>query len=256
MKPFGSIFNAFPYITLTTADDVKITVKNNFYTKVAFKLLGMPHVGIRLRGKKILTNLPEKINRMLDAGCGTGIYSFTLAKKAKKIEAVDIAKDKVDYVRNVNIFKNINFDLGDLTKLKFKDDGFDLIICSDVLEHIKEHEKAFSELSRVLAKGGTLLITVPYNSRKNKIIFKKYGHERPGYNNEIMQKLCRKNGLKLIKSEGYSRDASEKFSNITDEKLVYNKPVLGLVFIPYTGFLCFVIKYLEIPSRMEYFLRL
>ncbi len=230
--PFGSVFHKFPYVSLTTADNVKIEFINNFITRLAFKILGMPHVGLRLRSRKIMQNIPNKIEKFLDAGCGTGIYSFELAGKAKNIEAVDIAQEKVDYANKVNIFKDIHFQKGDLCSIKFKDENFDLIICSDVLEHIKNHEKAFSELTRVLKKEGTLLISVPFDSKKNRIVYRKYGHERPGYNVKDMTKLCAKNKVKLIRSEGYSRDSAEVFSRLTDEKLVNNKPLLGLMFYP------------------------
>lgn len=230
--PFGSIFHKFPYITLTTAEDVEVRFNNNFISRLGFKILGMPHVGLRLRSKKILNNLPVKKTKMLDAGCGSGIYSFSLANQIGLIEAVDIEKEKIDYVKDVNIFNNINFSIGDLCKLKFENESFDLIICSDVIEHIKDHEMAFSELARVLKKGGTLLVSAPFDSKKNRRVFRKYGHERPGYKTGYMEKLCEKNDLSLIKSEGYSRDSTEYFSNITDEKLVNNKILLGLLFYP------------------------
>jgi 2-polyprenyl-3-methyl-5-hydroxy-6-metoxy-1,4-benzoquinol methylase len=52
------------------------------------------------------------------------------------------------------------------TDLTFASYSFDLIICSDVLEHIKEDERAFYHLGRVIKKSGTLLITFPYDSKK------------------------------------------------------------------------------------------
>ncbi len=59
--------------------------------------------------------------------------------------------------------QNIN-----LTNLKFNDNFFDIIICNHVLEHIQDHNKAISEMYRVLKKGGIGIITVPINENLNK----------------------------------------------------------------------------------------
>ena len=45
--------------------------------------------------------------------------------------------------------------------MPFKDSYFDKVIFTEVLEHLKNEEKAISEISRVLKKGGTLLLTTP-----------------------------------------------------------------------------------------------
>ena len=171
------------------------------------------------------------MGRMLDAGFGTGVYSFVLANIVKKIEAIDIDKEKVDYVKKVSPFNNINFQRMDLTKLTFEDSCFDLIICSDVLELIKNDDVAFNELARVLSRGGTLIITVPYGSDRNKRYYKEYGHVRPGYTKRDIQDLCIENNLTIVKSEVYSYDTAEKTLAI-NYKYVNNKVLLGLLFYP------------------------
>ena len=49
----------------------------------------------------------------------------------------------------------------DVTDLPFPDNAFDLVICSEVLEHIPDHEKAVSELIRVLRPNKDLVVSVP-----------------------------------------------------------------------------------------------
>ena len=56
----------------------------------------------------------------------------------------------------------------DLTDLPFPAATFDLIICNHVLEHISDHRKALSEISRVLRSGGRALITVPIDRDRQK----------------------------------------------------------------------------------------
>ena len=52
----------------------------------------------------------------------------------------------------------------DITRMIFKDNSFDLIICVHVLEHIPDDNAAMKELQRVLRPGGSALIMVPYNA--------------------------------------------------------------------------------------------
>jgi len=51
----------------------------------------------------------------------------------------------------------------DLEKTSFTDDSLDLIITQDVFEHIKNPERAFGEIFRILRPGGRHIFTVPYN---------------------------------------------------------------------------------------------
>jgi len=56
----------------------------------------------------------------------------------------------------------------DITTLTFKNETFDLIVSSDVLEHVPVLEKAFSETARVLRPGGCHLFTVPPRAKTKK----------------------------------------------------------------------------------------
>jgi hypothetical protein len=50
----------------------------------------------------------------------------------------------------------------DITCMSFADEIFDMGVCLEVLEHIPDYKKAFSELARVTSKGGSMFITVPF----------------------------------------------------------------------------------------------
>ena len=55
----------------------------------------------------------------------------------------------------------------DLRNLQYKDNVFDIIVCSAVLEHIKEDMLAMKEMYRVLKKGGIALIQIPMGYYKD-----------------------------------------------------------------------------------------
>jgi SAM-dependent methyltransferase len=60
--------------------------------------------------------------------------------------------------------------LTDLTSLAFRDNSFSLVLCSHVLEHVRDDHAALAEIARVVAFGATVLILVPtwkpWNSRR------------------------------------------------------------------------------------------
>jgi SAM-dependent methyltransferase len=53
----------------------------------------------------------------------------------------------------------------DITDICFSDESYDYIVCNHVLEHIPDDKKAFSELYRVLKKGGTAFLSVPIKGK-------------------------------------------------------------------------------------------
>jgi predicted TPR repeat methyltransferase len=250
--PFGSIFHTFDRVLLT-GDITHLSFKNNYLTRLGFKFLGIPHIGLRLRARKINKHIPLRVTRMLDAGFGTGVYSFTLANKVKNIKAVDINTEKVEYVKQVNPFDNLTFQIMDLTNLTYADSRFDLIICSDVLEFIKNDEAAFSELARVLNSSGTLLMTVPYDSDKNRKWYKDSGHERPGYTKRDIEDLCIKNNLRIVNSEGYLYDVAEKLFETNFN--INNKVLLCLSFYP-LYFVALISEYLASGSSNGIFFKI
>jgi ubiquinone/menaquinone biosynthesis C-methylase UbiE len=84
----------------------------------------------------------------LDAGCGTSPY----AKYFPNRIGLDITKRKgadIDVVASIY-------------KLPFKDENFDNILCTEVLEHLSTPEKAIQEMKRVLKKGGYLILTTRF----------------------------------------------------------------------------------------------
>jgi len=61
-------------------------------------------------------------------------------------------------------------DFADLQNLAFADETFDVIITSDVFEHVREDLKGYQEVYRTLKKGGTFVLTVPYDHQREKTI--------------------------------------------------------------------------------------
>lgn len=104
----------------------------------------------------------EKPSKILDVGCGRGFYVNALSKYpfVKKVYGVDVSSSYISIAKKTKNSK-ANFIKASIYKLPFKDKEFDLVICSEVLEHLKKEYAGLREIRRVLKHGGILLITVP-----------------------------------------------------------------------------------------------
>jgi 2-polyprenyl-6-hydroxyphenyl methylase/3-demethylubiquinone-9 3-methyltransferase len=96
--------------------------------------------------------------RLLDAGCGTGLFSQAAARRGARVTSLDVGPKLL-----AEVAKKCESELvvGDTTALPFDDGSFELIISTEVIEHTVDPRVAARELARVLAPGGTLLITTP-----------------------------------------------------------------------------------------------
>jgi SAM-dependent methyltransferase len=107
----------------------------------------------------------------LDAGAGFGRHAFEAARKGATVFALDWAQEEVVGTRNTfgamieaREIPDVTYGgalRGDATRLPFADGTFDVVVTSEVLEHIQDDVTAISELHRVLKPGGTLGVTVP-----------------------------------------------------------------------------------------------
>ncbi|MBF6333893.1 class I SAM-dependent methyltransferase [Nocardia transvalensis] len=109
--------------------------------------------------------------RVIDVGCGQGRHSFEAYRRGADIvafdqSASDLADVKVMFgamaeAGEVPSCAKAETVQGDALALPYDDGEFDVVIASEILEHIPDDERAISELVRVLAPGGALVVTVP-----------------------------------------------------------------------------------------------
>jgi ubiquinone/menaquinone biosynthesis C-methylase UbiE len=110
-------------------------------------------------------------NRILDIGCGEGRHTIRAAQEPSTIcTGADFGFDNLVQTRDKLAFHDQINDLScrdwhlsamDITALPFADNSFDLVICSEVLEHIPDDATAMSELVRIVRPGKTLAVSVP-----------------------------------------------------------------------------------------------
>jgi ubiquinone/menaquinone biosynthesis C-methylase UbiE len=102
--------------------------------------------------------------RLLDVGCGTGIYFEALAGHGKYINALDASPDMINVAAafcQKRKLDHIYPETGNAEKLPYADDTFDAVIALDTLHHVPDISAALSEIARVLKPGGAFLVFEP-----------------------------------------------------------------------------------------------
>lgn len=151
--------------------------------------------------------------RLLDLGCGK-VPLFHAYK--------DHVSDNVciDWPNTRHRNKHVDLEHDLMQPLPFPDEEFDTIILSDVLEHLPQPEKLFGEMSRILSRGGKIIMNVPFYYRI---------HERPydyyRYTEFALRRFVDISGLDLVQLEslgGIPEVMTDLFA-----KTVIHIPVVG-----------------------------
>lgn len=130
------------------------------------ELLGSDKV-MRLRYDRAFSLIQDlSFDKVLDVGCGEGIFSNRLRKLVNSdtgiVWGIDISVTAINQAKRH--FGNLFFQVAPITAIPFSDSAFDLVSCLDVIYYLDDAErrKAVDELHRVLKIGGYLLISTSW----------------------------------------------------------------------------------------------
>lgn len=109
--------------------------------------------------ENIMDALPSKPLSIIDIGCGEGYVIYRIRKKfpALPLYGFDLTQGRIavtkSHVPDAHLLR------GDVLSLPFPDNTFDVVICSELLEHMADYQKTVQELLRITKR--QLIITVP-----------------------------------------------------------------------------------------------
>jgi len=135
---------------------------------------------------------------LLDAGCGSQRYRKYCGHLIYKTQ--DFGQFKVDKtpsltaIKDEYIYGEIDYK-GNIWDIDENNEVFDVILCTEVFEHIAYPIETIKEFSRVLKKGGKLILTAPFNCMRHMDPYYFYS----GFSNRWYEEVLPKNGFKIDK---------------------------------------------------------
>jgi len=108
---------------------------------------------------KSLTKLIGNVNdkKILDAGSGEG-YFLSIIKSKNKF-GIELSEKRIAIAQK--LYPDLKIKIGDIKKIPFENNEFDVIVCSEVLEHVSGYEKALEEFKRCVKPDGHIVLSFP-----------------------------------------------------------------------------------------------
>jgi len=157
-------------------------------------------------GHLLLRILPPLV--VADLGAGEGLLSELLARRCKKVIAVDNSEKIVEFGKakaKKNGLKNLEFRLGDLQKPPIDADSVDLVILSQALHHAEVPQEAIAAVYRILKPGGQIMILdlLQHNFEKAREL---YGDRWLGFAESDLHHWLENTGFKKIEISVVARE--------------------------------------------------
>mgnify|MGYP001348850616 CR=1 FL=1 len=208
--------------------------------------------------KNNLKSIP-KDNLILDVGCGNG--SMTCGMAALGFETIGLTWDATDTQKaqdraTILNLKKAGFIIQDARELDKRNDfkeKFDVIVCTENIEHILDDQKLIIDISHCLKSTGRLLLTTPnidfkHITKDDNGPFQKVElgwHVRRGYNKEGLTALCKNSNLDVLEIGFISGFLSQKITWIFRQFNKIHPQLGGVVITPLRIFPILFDKYID-----------
>ena len=142
-------------------------MNSNFYDKVYYSNPSASNKAeevnsAKTRGMQFLKTLiyPEKEKKLLDIGCGHGLFLASVKATGVDLWGIDLSKNATDYAKRI-VSKPEQIICKDACPLPFKDNEFDYVTAWGTIEHFPRIPSILKEINRVAKNGGKIAIMVP-----------------------------------------------------------------------------------------------
>ncbi len=171
---------------------------------------------------------PKRGMGALDVGCGTGHFTFKLAREGLHVTGIDISLPMLEKAREKARKKvreeataeetSVLFLEKDVHNLDIQDENFDRVMAITTFEFLKDPLRAFSECMRVLKRGGKFCIGTIHRDSQWGDFYRQVAREDPEsvfnhanfFNREALKKLDRENLVEIEESLFLPPDIQER----------------------------------------------
>lgn len=163
----------------------------------------------------LLGGVDLKNRRFLDVGCGLGLFSARALELGAAVTGVDVGANLVKRCRLK--LPDASFSVSSALELCFGDGQFDVVLCTEVIEHTEDPRLAVAELLRVLKPGGYLALTTPNKMYKPLFSFLSFARIRPYHGNENwlftwdLKKLLMRDGNQIERTRYFNFGYPSKY---------------------------------------------
>jgi ubiquinone/menaquinone biosynthesis C-methylase UbiE len=172
--------------------NIKEKIKNSMFKYFSFL------DNEEFRNKWVVSKLKEipEGKSLLDAGAGECRYKKYCSQvkyKSQDFCEYEGSGDGVGLQTNSWDTKSIDI-VSDVVNIPVDSGSFDYVLCTEVLEHVPYPDKAIAEFSRILRRGGRLILTAPFSSQTHFAPF----HFSTGFNSYWYKEVLNKEGFKIL----------------------------------------------------------
>ncbi len=241
---FLELFN----IKLTSPLTVKLL-------KQYVKVFGYPDFLAARRFDIVKKNLQFKPGgRVLDIGCGKGIYATMLDMYDLHYIGIEPELSRCSLAQRLVKQLKIKAEIVNMMAqdFDFPDNFVDYVLAIEVIEHIDNDKEVLRKMATVLKKGGYLILSTPNHNERNRTEEyliehnSTFGHKRPGYSYSELNAMLSENNIKIIH---YDRLFSKKYFQIINfiNAIFLQKPYFVPLIHPFSYF----ISLLEYPLSRQ-----
>lgn len=154
-----------------------------------------------------------KPKKILDVGSASGWFLSELALRYPKASyaGVDVHKKAINYGKKR--YKNLKLICADAQSLPFPNESFDVVICTEVLEHVGNPEKVLTEIKRVLTSKGIAMVEMDTGNILFRLVWHWWTNIRKGvwrdshihaFNTKILEIMIKNSGFTITQKKVFN----------------------------------------------------